>query len=82
MARRSRRPSAHEAVIALSAAALAAASIAAFVIGFVSLRTSGVYFIMATLAFAQMLYAFIADGGVIGGHDDDGVAEHLEGLYP
>jgi branched-chain amino acid transport system permease protein len=36
--------------------ALVAAAIAALVIGAMSLRTSGVYFIMITLAFAQMLY--------------------------
>jgi branched-chain amino acid transport system permease protein len=49
--------------------ALAVAAAAAAIIGALVLRTSGVYFIMATLAFAQMLYAFIADGGVVGGHD-------------
>src|SRR5437762_4741018 len=36
------------------AVALAAAAAAALVIGFVSLRTTGVYFIMITLAFSQM----------------------------
>ena len=36
--------------------ALAAAALAALVIGLLVLRSSGVYFIMATLAFAQMLY--------------------------
>jgi branched-chain amino acid transport system permease protein len=36
--------------------AMALAGLAALVIGAVSLRTSGVYFIMITLAFAQMLY--------------------------
>jgi branched-chain amino acid transport system permease protein len=36
--------------------AVAAAAGAALVIGAISLRTSGVYFIMITLAFAQMLY--------------------------
>jgi branched-chain amino acid transport system permease protein len=50
-------------------AALAAAALASFLIGVLVLRTSGVYFIMATLAFAQMLYAFFADSGVAGGHD-------------
>src|SRR5438874_10382553 len=38
------------------ATAFFAAAIAALVIGFVSLRTSGVYFIMITLAFGQMVY--------------------------
>ncbi len=36
--------------------AMALAGLAALVIGALSLRTSGVYFIMITLAFAQMLY--------------------------
>jgi branched-chain amino acid transport system permease protein len=38
------------------AVALAASAAAAAAIGFVSLRTSGVYFIMITLAFSQMVY--------------------------
>ena len=50
-------------------AAIAIAAAAALVIGFFVLRTSGVYFIMATLAFAQMLYRLFAEGGVIGGSD-------------
>src|SRR5208282_943705 len=36
--------------------AIAGAAVAALFIGFVSLRTSGVYFIMITLAFSQMIY--------------------------
>src|SRR4029453_11594104 len=36
--------------------AFAASALVALVIGAISLRTSGVYFIMITLAFAQMLY--------------------------
>jgi branched-chain amino acid transport system permease protein len=36
--------------------AVAASALVALVIGAISLRTSGVYFIMITLAFAQMLY--------------------------
>jgi len=36
--------------------ALAASALVALVVGAISLRTSGVYFIMITLAFAQMLY--------------------------
>ena len=38
------------------AAAMAVAGLAALVIGAISLRTRGVYFIMITLAFAQMLF--------------------------
>ena len=33
-------------------------ALAALVIGFLVVRTTGVYFIMVTLAFAQMLYSF------------------------
>src|SRR3989449_1684443 len=36
--------------------AIAASAAAALVIGVISIRTSGVYFIMITLAFTQMLY--------------------------
>jgi len=36
--------------------AIAASALVALVIGAVSIRTSGVYFIMITLAFTQMLY--------------------------
>ena len=35
---------------------LVAAAVAAAVIGLLTLRTTGIYFIMATLAFAQMLF--------------------------
>jgi branched-chain amino acid transport system permease protein len=38
------------------AAAIAASAVVALVIGAVSIRTSGVYFIMITLAFTQMLF--------------------------
>lgn len=40
---------------------LVAAAVAALVIGWFSIRTSGIYFIMITLAFAQMLYFFFHD---------------------
>lgn len=50
-------------------AAVAVAALTALVIGFFVLRTRGIYFIMATLAFAQMLYSFFAESGVIGGSD-------------
>jgi len=41
----------------------------ALVIGFLSIRTSGVYFIMITLALAQMLYYFVKDRRDWGGTD-------------
>jgi len=49
--------------------AILAAAIAAFVIGALSLRTRGVYFILVTLAFAQMVY-FVGVGlDAYGGED-------------
>src|SRR5258707_4350247 len=51
------------------AAALCAAAVAALVIGFVSLRTSGVYFIMITLAFSQMVYFLGVSLNQYRGHD-------------
>jgi branched-chain amino acid transport system permease protein len=41
--------------------ALLAAALVALAVGFMVLRTSGVYFIMVTLAFAQMLYYLFHD---------------------
>lgn len=49
--------------------AIAASSLAALVIGAVSIRTRGVYFIMITLAFGQMLY-FVGVGLEVYGADD------------
>ncbi|MBD9570788.1 branched-chain amino acid ABC transporter permease [Ensifer sp. ENS08] len=50
-------------------AAVAAAALVALVIGLISLRTSGLYFIMITLAFAQMLYYFFISLETYGGED-------------
>jgi branched-chain amino acid transport system permease protein len=50
-------------------AAMGASAIAGAVIGLVSLRTSGVYFIMITLAFAQMIYYFAISWPAYGGED-------------
>jgi branched-chain amino acid transport system permease protein len=50
-------------------ASIAAAAAAAAIIGAVSLRTSGVYFIMVTLAFAQMIYFIVNENDVFGGSD-------------
>lgn len=46
-----------------------AAAIGALIIGLLTLRTSGIYFIMATLAFAQMLHFLVNDSNFFGGSD-------------
>jgi branched-chain amino acid transport system permease protein len=46
---------------------VATAAFGAAVIGFLSLRASGVYFIMVTLAFAQMLYFVVNENDFFGG---------------
>jgi branched-chain amino acid transport system permease protein len=50
-------------------AASAAAAVAALIIGCLVVRTAGVYFIMVTLAFAQMLYSLFHDTKLGGGSD-------------
>jgi len=50
-------------------AAVVASALVALAIGAVSLRTSGVYFIMITLAFAQMLYFLGVSLKMYGGDD-------------
>jgi branched-chain amino acid transport system permease protein len=49
--------------------ALAASAVTALVIGALVVRTAGVYFIMVTLAFAQMIYFFFHDTRIAGGSD-------------
>jgi branched-chain amino acid transport system permease protein len=46
-----------------------AAAAAALVIGFFVVRTHGIYFIMVTMAFAQMVYYLFFDNKVLGGSD-------------
>ena len=53
----------------LMPAALLAAALYALVVGALSLRTKGVYFIMVTLAFAQMAYYVVHDTPLGGGTD-------------
>lgn len=50
-------------------AAVLAAAVAAFVVGLFVLRTKGIYFIMVTLAFAQMIYFVFHDSPLGGGSD-------------
>jgi branched-chain amino acid transport system permease protein len=46
-----------------------AAGLAALVIGFFVVRTHGIYFIMVTMAFAQMVFFLFFDNKVLGGSD-------------
>lgn len=48
---------------------LIAAAAAAAIIGLLTLRTRGIYFIMATLAFAQVLFFVVHDNPFFGGSD-------------
>ncbi|MBS1269304.1 MAG: hypothetical protein MAG794_00253 [Gammaproteobacteria bacterium] len=48
---------------------LAGTGIFALVVGWLSIRTSGIYFIMITLAFAQMLFYFFNESIRFGGSD-------------
>ena len=52
--------------------AVGVGALLAVLVGAVSLRTSGIYFIMITLAFAQMLYYFFVSLELYGG--DDGLS--------
>ena len=49
--------------------AAAGAGLAALVIGFFVVRTHGIYFIMVTMAFAQMVYFLFFDNKSLGGSD-------------
>ena len=63
-------------------AALAASALFALVIGALSLRTRGVYFIMITLAFAQMAYYLIAGLARYGGDDGLTIQKRSQFLAP
>ena len=60
--------------------AIIAAGLIAIPIGIISLRTSGVYFIMITLAFAQMLYYFAISWPRYGG--EDGLSFYVRNNFP
>ena len=62
---------------------IAAALVCALValpIGAISLRTGGVYFIMITLAFAQMIYYFAISWPAYGG--EDGLSIYVRNGFP
>ena len=50
-------------------AAVLGAGLAALVIGFLVVRTHGIYFIMVTMAFAQMVFFLFFDNKALGGSD-------------
>lgn len=60
--------------------ALIVSGFLALLIGLLSLRTSGVYFIMVTLAFAQMIYYFAISWSAYGG--EDGLSLYSRSQFP
>lgn len=60
--------------------AILLSALLALAIGALSLRTSGVYFIMITLAFAQMLYYFAISWPAYGG--EDGLSIYVRNGFP
>lgn len=60
--------------------ALIVSALVALVIGAITLRTSGVYFIMITLAFAQMIYYFAISWPAYGG--EDGLSIYVRNGFP
>lgn len=60
--------------------ATVASAFAALVIGVLSLRTSGVYFIMITLAFGQMFFFFSISWAAYGG--EDGLSIYVRNGFP
>lgn len=67
-------------MLAIWPVAIIAAGLAGLVIGALSLRTSGVYFIMVTLAFAQMLYYLAISWPAYGG--EDGLSFYTRNSFP
>lgn len=67
-------------MLAIWPVAILFSGLAALVIGALSLRTTGVYFIMVTLAFAQMLYYFAISWPAYGG--EDGLSFFVRNTFP
>ncbi|MEX0369002.1 MAG: branched-chain amino acid ABC transporter permease [Tateyamaria sp.] len=60
--------------------AILVSALAALVIGLLALRTTGVYFIMITLAFGQMFYYFTISWPAYGG--EDGLSIYVRNSFP
>lgn len=60
--------------------AMGVSAVIAAIIGALSLRTSGVYFIMITLAFGQMFYYFAISWATYGG--EDGLSIYVRNDFP
>ncbi|SDH41572.1 branched-chain amino acid ABC transporter permease [Alloyangia pacifica] len=60
--------------------AVLASALVALLIGLLALRTSGVYFIMITLAFGQMFYFFSISWSAYGG--EDGLSIYVRNGFP
>ncbi len=60
--------------------AIAASALAGLIIGVLSLRTSGVYFIMISLAFGQMFFYFTISWSAYGG--EDGLSIYVRNGFP
>ena len=72
-------PGANQMIVIWLVGAIVAGIVAAL-IGIISLRTSGVYFIMITLAFAQMIYYFAISWPAYGG--EDGLSIYVRNGFP
>ena len=66
-------------MLSIWACVLIVSAIISFLIGIISLRTKGVYFIMITLAFAQMIYYFAISFPKYGG--EDGLPIHTRNTF-
>ncbi len=67
-------------MLAIWPVAIVAGGLAALAIGALSMRTTGVYFIMVTLAFAQMIFYFAISWPAYGG--EDGLSFYVRNAFP
>ena len=69
-----------KAMLVIWVVAVVISALAAFLIGILSLRTTGAYFIMITLAFGQMLFYFAISWAEYGG--EDGLVIYVRNDFP